>query len=92
MSQHFGVRNVFGYALHAGPEAELFVATADGSEERTLTEPGSLDYNPSSSLRSAPESADNYGIHPSGSRLEQLTNDPDDSRATARGNRTLFSK
>jgi TolB protein len=67
-----------------GPtQATIFIANADGSGERALTEPGSLNYSPSwspegdwivfTSERAGP--ADLYRIHPDGSGLERLTND-----------------
>lgn len=68
-----------------GPtQATIFVSNADGSGERALTEPGSLDYNPSWSLKGdwivftseRAGSADLYRIHPDGSGLERLTDDP----------------
>jgi TolB protein len=77
-----------------GPtQAALYVSNADGSGERALTEPGSLNYNPSwspkgdwivfTSERAGP--ADLYRIHPDGSGLERLTNDSayDDQAAFA---------
>ena len=68
-----------------GPtQATLFVSNANGSGERALTQPGSLDYNPSWSSKGdwivftseRGESADLYRIHPDGSGLELLTDDP----------------
>lgn len=68
-----------------GPtEGRLFISNADGSAERPLTEPGSLDYNPSWSASGdwiaftseRAGSADLYRIHPDGSGLERLTDDP----------------
>ena len=58
-----------------GPrEATLFVSNADGSAERPLTQPGSLDYNPSWSPKGdwivftseRAGSADLFRIHPDG--------------------------
>jgi Tol biopolymer transport system component len=67
-----------------GPsQATLFVSNANGSGERALTQPGSLNYNPSWSSKDwivftseRGESADLYRIHPDGSGLERLTDDP----------------
>ena len=68
-----------------GPtQAALFISNADGSVERPLTRPGSLDYNPSwapkgdwivfTSERDG--SADLFRVHPDGTSLERLTDDP----------------
>jgi Tol biopolymer transport system component len=67
-----------------GPsQAILFVSDANGSRERALTQPGFLNYNPSWSFKDwivftseRGESADLYRIHPDGSGLERLTDDP----------------
>jgi len=68
-----------------GPtDATLFISNADGSEERPLTQPGSLDYNPSWSQKGdwivftseRAGSADLFRIHPDGTGLERLTDDP----------------
>jgi Tol biopolymer transport system component len=68
-----------------GPtEATLFISNADGSAERPLTQPGSLDYNPSWSHKGdwivftseRAGSADLFRIHPDGTGLERLTDDP----------------
>jgi Tol biopolymer transport system component len=67
-----------------GPtQASIYISNADGSEERLLSQPGSVDYDPSwsprgdwivfTSERSGP--ANLYRIHPDGSSLERLTND-----------------
>jgi TolB protein len=67
-----------------GPtQASLYISNADGSEERVLSQSGSVDYNPSwspigdwivfTSERAGP--ANLYRIHPDGSSLERLTND-----------------
>jgi TolB protein len=69
---------------NSGPSrATLHVANADGSGERTLTQPGTLDYNPAWSAKGdwiaftseRASSADIYRIHPDGSGLECLTDD-----------------
>ena len=68
-----------------GPyEATLYVAKADGSGERALLRPGTLDYNPAwspdgqwivfTSERNG--SADLYRVKPDGTALERLTDDP----------------
>jgi Tol biopolymer transport system component len=68
-----------------GPtQATLFVSNANGSGKVVLTQSGSLDYNPSWSPKGdwivftseRAGSADLYRIHPDGSGLERLTNDP----------------
>jgi Tol biopolymer transport system component len=68
-----------------GPtEAPVFIANADGSGGRALTEKGSLNYNPSWSAKGdwivftseREGSADLYRVHPDGSGLERLTDDP----------------
>ena len=68
-----------------GPsEATLFIANADGSAERPLTQPGSLDYNPSWSQKGdwivftseRAGSADLFRVHPDGTGIERLTDDP----------------
>lgn len=68
-----------------GPsQATLFISNADGSAERPLTPPSSLDYNPSWSPKGdwivftseRASSADLYRIHPDGSGLDRLTDDP----------------
>jgi Tol biopolymer transport system component len=70
--------------LHIAPsEARLFISNADGSGERALTQPGSLDYNPAWSLSGdwivftseRGGSADLYRIHTDGTGLERLTDD-----------------
>ena len=68
----------------APTRATLFISQADGSGERALTQPGSLNYDPSwspkgdwivfTSERTGP--AELYRIHPDGSGLEQLTDYP----------------
>lgn len=62
----------------------LFLAKADGSDERALLPPDSLDYNPSFSAdgkwivftSERAGSADIYRVHPGGGGLERLTGDP----------------
>ncbi len=68
-----------------GPtQATLFISNADGSAERTLTQPGTFDYNPSWSPRGdwivftseRAGSADIFRIHPDATGLERLTDNP----------------
>lgn len=70
---------------HQAPSgARLFISNADGSGERALTQSGALDYNPAWSpsgdwivfTSERAGSADLYRIHPDGTGLDQLTNDP----------------
>ncbi|MGA2537927.1 MAG: hypothetical protein ABSF53_18075 [Terracidiphilus sp.] len=64
--------------------ASLFISNADGSAERPLTQPGTLDYNPSWSQKGdwivftseRAGSADLFRIHSDGTGLERLTDDP----------------
>lgn len=64
--------------------ASLYISSADGTNERALTQSGSLDYDPSWSPRGdwivftseRAGSADLYRIRPDGSGLERLTDDP----------------
>src|ERR1700740_51616 len=65
-----------------GPtQAQLFISNADGSNERPLTQPGSLDYNPAWSRNGdwivftseRAGSADLFRVHPDGTSLERLT-------------------
>src|SRR5271169_4732757 len=66
------------------PEFALFVADADGKNERPLVPHGESEYSPSRSLdgkwvtftSERMGQADIYRVHPDGSGLEQLTNDP----------------
>lgn len=69
---------------NSGPAgAALYVANADGSGERALTKPGTLDYNPAWSSKGdwiaftseRAGSDDIYRIHPDGTGLERLTDD-----------------
>ncbi|HEY6766682.1 MAG TPA: hypothetical protein VI386_18125, partial [Candidatus Sulfotelmatobacter sp.] len=69
-----------------GPtQSTLFISNADGSAERPLTQPGSLNYNPAwsprgdwiafTSERAGP--ANLFRMHPDGSDVERLTSDAD---------------
>src|SRR5271155_3199112 len=68
----------------APTQATLYTSNADGSNEPALTQPGALNYNPTWSHKGdwivfTPEragSADLYRIHPDGTALERLTDDP----------------
>jgi Tol biopolymer transport system component len=74
--------------LRIGPtDATLYIANADGTGERAVTQPGSMgsvNYNPAWSPKgdwiaftSEKEgSADLFRVHPDGSGLERLTDDP----------------
>jgi Tol biopolymer transport system component len=85
-----------------GPtQATILVSNADGSGERALTQPGSLDYNPSWSPKGdwivftseRAGSADLYRIHPDGGGLERLTDDPaydDQAGFSPDGQRVVF--
>ena len=65
-------------------ESTLFIAKADGSDERPLLPTSGLDYNASFSAdgkwiiftSERGGSADIYRVHPDGSGLERLTDDP----------------
>jgi WD40 repeat protein len=68
-----------------GPsQSTLFIANADGSDERPLLPNSSFDYNASFSAdgkwitftSERAGSADIYRVHPDGSGLERLTDDP----------------
>ena len=68
-----------------GPtQARLYISNADGTGERALTQGGSLDYNPSWSVKGdwilftseRAGEADLYRMHADGSGLERLTDDP----------------
>ena len=68
-----------------GPsDSTLFIAKADGSDERPLLPSSGLDYNASFSAdgdwivftSERAGSADIYRVHPDGSGLEQLIDDP----------------
>ena len=82
-------------------QSTLFISNADGAAERPLTQPGSLDYNPSWSSKGdwivftseRAGSADLFRIHPDGTGTERLTDDPayDDQAAfSPDGNRIVF--
>lgn len=72
------------FARLAPSEARLYVANADGSGERAITEPGSLNYNPAWSPKGdwiaftseREGSADIFRMHPDGSGIERLTDNP----------------
>ena len=77
----------------------IFIANADGSDELALRPADSLDYNPSFSAdgkwivftSERGGSADIYRVHPDGSGLERLTDDPayDDQAALSPDGSTL---
>jgi Tol biopolymer transport system component len=81
------------------PDLALFIADADGKNERALVPHQEIEYSPNVSLdgkwvaftseRSG--LADIYRVHPDGSGLQQLTNDPafDDQGALSPDNATL---
>jgi Tol biopolymer transport system component len=71
--------------LRSAPaESNLYIANADGSEEKPLTQPGSMNYNPAWSARGdwiaftsdRAGSADLFRMHPDGTGQERLTDDP----------------
>jgi Tol biopolymer transport system component len=85
----------------APTESRLYVANADGTGERALTQPGTLDYNPAWSPKGdwiaftseRAGSADLFRVHPDGTGLERLTDDPafDDQAAfSPDGNEIVF--
>jgi len=88
--------------LRTGPsEATLYIANADGTAERALTEPGLWNYNPAWSPKGdwiaftseRAGSADIYRVHPDGTGVERLTDSPafDDQAAfSPDGNRIVF--
>src|SRR5438067_2318931 len=65
-------------------QATLFISNADGSVEHSLTQPGSMDYNPAWSPKGdwiaftseRAGSADIYRAHPDGTGVERLTDNP----------------
>jgi Tol biopolymer transport system component len=82
-------------------EATLYIANADGTAERALTETGSWNYNPAWSpngdwiafTSERAGSADIYRVHPDGTGAERLTDSPafDDQAAfSPDGNRIAF--
>jgi len=85
----------------APAESTLYIADADGSDEQPLTQPGSMNYNPAWSVRGdwiaftsdRAGSADLFRVHPDGTGLERLTDDPafDDQAAfSPDGKRIVF--
>src|SRR5260370_15189232 len=89
------------FARLAPSEAALYIANTDGPAERCLTQPGSLNYNPTWSPKGdwiaftseRAGSADIYRVHPDGTGVERLTDDPafDDQAAfSPAGNRIAF--
>jgi TolB protein len=77
-------RIAFARVFPNGNQIGLFIASADGSEERPLPATTNLDYDPvwsadGSSIVFTSEregSADLFRVKPDGTDLEQLTNDP----------------
>src|SRR5271170_6239759 len=65
-------------------QANLFISNADGTAERPLTPPDSLNYNPAWSPKGdwiaftseRAGSADLYRMHPDGTGVERLTDNP----------------
>ncbi len=85
----------------APAESTLFISNADGTAERPLTQPGSINYNPAWSPKGdwiaftseRAGSADIYRVHPDGTGVERLTDDPayDDQAAfSPDGNHIAF--
>jgi Tol biopolymer transport system component len=85
----------------APAESTLYIANADGSNEKPLTQPGSMNYNPAWSTggdwiaftSDRAGSADLFRMHPDGTGLERLTDDPafDDQAAfSPDGKRIVF--
>jgi TolB protein len=81
--------------------AMLYMANSDGSSERAITQPGSLDYNPAWSPKGdwiaftseRDGSADLFRMHPDGTGVERLTDHPafDDQAAfSPEGNQIAF--
>jgi TolB protein len=81
------------------PDVGLFIANADGTNERVLVPHRGIEYSPNVSLdgkwvvftSEQNGLADIYRLHPDGSGLEQLTRDPafDDQGALSPDNATL---
>lgn len=70
---------------HLSPsQAQLYIANADGTAERALTQPGAIDYDPAWSPKGdwiaftseRAGSDDIYRIHPDGTGVERLTSSP----------------
>jgi TolB protein len=88
--------------LRSGPaQVTLYLANVDGTAERQLTQPGSMNYNPAWSPKGdwiaftseRAGSADIYRMHPDGTGVERLTDSPafDDQAAfSPDGNRIAF--
>jgi Tol biopolymer transport system component len=79
----FGAETILFLRI-APKQANLFISNADGTGERPLTQPGSLNYNPAWSPKGdwiaftseRTGSADLYRVRPDGHGLERLTDDP----------------
>jgi Tol biopolymer transport system component len=81
------------------PEIEIMIAGADGKNERVLAPHGEIEYSPSYSpdgqwvvfTRERGGLADIYRLHPDGTGLERLTDDPafDDQGALSPDGRSL---
>jgi len=85
-----------------GPtQATIFVANADGTGEQAITQPGSINYDPSwspsgdwivfTSERTGP--AELFRVHPDGTGLEELTDEPayhDQAAFSPDGKRIVF--
>jgi TolB protein len=79
----FGAETIL-FLRMAPKQANLFISNPDGSGERLLSQPGSLNYNPAWSPKGdwiaftseRAGSADLYRIRPDGTGLERLTDDP----------------
>lgn len=87
------------YNQYQTPVMSLFVANADGSNERPLLASPGFDYSPSYSAdgtwivltRETNGQADVFRVHPDGSGMEQLTDDPafDDQGTLSPDGKTL---
>src|SRR6185436_7778133 len=81
------------------PEIQIMIADADGKNERVLAPHGEIEYSPSYSpdgkwvvfTQERGGSSDIYRIHPDGTGLERLTDDPafDDQGALSPDGRSL---
>jgi Tol biopolymer transport system component len=90
---------VFFNRYHAPVRTAVFIADADGRNERPLVPAGGLDYSPSFSAdgdwiiftSERNGSADIYRVHPDGSGLERLTDDLayDDQGSLSRDGKSL---